>query len=257
MPFGSIFKKLDNIYLVTADDKTISFKNNFLSRLGFSILGMPHIGLRLRARKIMHNLPSKQIDRMLDAGCGTGIYSFSVKDKANMIAAIDISKEKIMHAKKISSFKNIDFQTGDICNLKFSRGFFNLIICSDVLEHIKNDRKALSELSRVLKKDGILLLTLPFDSENNRKTYRKFNHERAGYTLADIKDKMGNSKLKIIRSEYYSYTLSDKLSNFSYKFTNNKMLLGIIFYPIYFACLLLDSLKIGEPNGLFIKLVKE
>src|SRR3989344_1479339 len=126
MAFGSLFSKFKEFQATTADEKVISIKNNFITRLGFKILGIPHIGIRIRARKIIKN------------------------------------------------FKNIEFSIADLCSLPFKKESFDEIICSDVLEHIKNDEEALFELARVLKKEGVLLITGPYRSQNKIQTFKKF-----------------------------------------------------------------------------------
>lgn len=52
---------------------------------------------------------------------------------------------------------------GDVCNLNFESEQFDLLICNHVLEHIKDDRRAMAEIYRVLKKGGIALLLVPLD----------------------------------------------------------------------------------------------
>lgn len=49
----------------------------------------------------------------------------------------------------------------DVTNLPQEDGYFDLVICNHVLEHIPNDKKAISELYRVLKKPGIAILQVP------------------------------------------------------------------------------------------------
>lgn len=253
MPFGSVFSRFEGIDLVTADDIHVHIKNNFLSRAGFRIFGLPHIGIRLRARKIMKNI--NKPERMLDAGCGTGVYSFSLAKKIDKIEAVDISEEKIENAGKISIFKNITFKQGDLCNLKFDSNSFDLAICSDVLEHIKNDKKAMSELMRVLKPNGMLLLTVPSCSYKNKRTYKNYNHERAGYTTRDIeKILFGNGR--IIQAEGYSSAITEILSGVNYKLVSNKIFLALFFYPLYALSLVSDIISRKGHNGMFFRIIK-
>jgi len=254
MPFGSIFSKLEYIDLVTADEVHVRLKNNFISRLAFKVLGLPHMGLRLRARKITKNFINCQ--RMLDAGCGTGIYSFSFAKRVREINAVDISQEKINHANQISIFSNIKFNRGDITKLSFPNNHFDTIICSDVIEHIKEDKKAFSELSRVLKPKGRLLLTIPSNSENNRKTYKKYGHERAGYTKEDIFLLAKQNSLVVEKAEGYSSNLTEKLSSLNYRTLSNKPLLAIIFYPLYLLSIISDSLFKNNYSGYFFLIRK-
>lgn len=254
MPFGDIFSKFKYISLETADGKRIRFKNNLLSKIAFKILGMPHIGLRRRARNIMGS--TKNFDKVLDAGSGSGIYSFSLAKKSRHIEAIDISKSNIAISTKINIFKNIDFRIGDLTQLSYQDKNFDAIICSDVLEHIKNDKKAFSELSRVLKTGGILLLTVPSNSQKNKKTYKQYNHERAGYSLQEIQNLCIKNNLTILKYSGYSSSPAEFLSNINYKLIENKFLLGLFFYPLYGASIISDVLFRKNYSGLFFKIRK-
>src|SRR5215211_7133464 len=155
MPFGSILRIFEHISTTTADDRRVNFTNTYLSKLGFKLVGIPHFGLRLRARKIIQNIPGR-VTTMLDAGFGTGIYSFTLAGRAGSIDAIDIDGKKADYAKKMNSnsFRNVRFQKMDITDLTFADCSFDLIICSDVLEHIKEDERAFYHLARALKKGG-------------------------------------------------------------------------------------------------------
>ncbi len=54
----------------------------------------------------------------------------------------------------------------DICSLSFENESFDCIICNQVLEHINDDEKAISEMGRVLKHDGVAVITVPIDIKN-------------------------------------------------------------------------------------------
>jgi len=61
----------------------------------------------------------------------------------------------------------------DITDMNFEDNFFNVIICSHVLEHIVDDRKAMYELFRVLKLEGFAILQVPI-LKNTKETYEDF-----------------------------------------------------------------------------------
>jgi SAM-dependent methyltransferase len=52
-------------------------------------------------------------------------------------------------------------RTGEVSVLPFADASFDLVCAFDIIEHVEDDRRALSELSRVLKQDGILMLSVP------------------------------------------------------------------------------------------------
>jgi ubiquinone/menaquinone biosynthesis C-methylase UbiE len=101
----------------------------------------------------MKNIPAN-VTRMLDAGFGTGVYSFTLSSMIKSIDAIDIDAQKVDCVKEINPFKNISFQRMDLTNLTFEDSCFDLIICSTVLKYIEKDGAAFSELARVLKRGG-------------------------------------------------------------------------------------------------------
>lgn len=73
------------------------------------------------------------------------------------------------------SDKNVDVYS-DITRLSFRDNMFDLVICSHVLEHVQDDKKAIAELSRVLKKDGNALVMVPQSDVLNK------THEDMGIT---------------------------------------------------------------------------
>ena len=62
----------------------------------------------------------------------------------------------------------------DITDMNFEDNFFDVIICSHVLEHIIDDRKAMSELFRVLKPEGFAILQVPI-SKKAKETFEDFS----------------------------------------------------------------------------------
>ena len=99
-----------------------------------------------RARVIMKYLDSKHGDRVLDARCGIGYYSFELATKFGCkVDGIDIDADDIELAKKISNTTqamNVNFKVCDISELDFSDNTFDKIILSEVLEHIHDDKKS-------------------------------------------------------------------------------------------------------------------
>ncbi len=78
--------------------------------------------------------------------------------------------------KRFRKIKNWDYTTtdlnspiadvkADICNLPFQENEFDLIICNHVLEHIPDDTKAMQELYRILKPDGMAILQVPYEAD--------------------------------------------------------------------------------------------
>lgn len=86
--------------------------------------------------------------RLLDAGCGRVPYRRYFKKITEYIA---------MDSKQNSSVDII----GSVCDMPFKNKEFDSIICSEVLEHLSEPEKGVSEISRILKDSGLLYLTVP------------------------------------------------------------------------------------------------
>ena len=111
---------------------------------------------------------------------------------------------------------------GDITNMSFNNDTFDLIICNHVLEHIIDDNSAMSEIYRVLKKDGIGILQVPIDKslektyedktlvskKQRAKHFGQYDHVRV-YGV-DYKDKLENTGF-IVNLLDYTNQIEDNL----------------------------------------------
>ena len=108
------------------------------------ILKSPHRNL---LEKKLKNLAPQLKGKILDAGSKNRPYDCLLNGE---VIAIDLKPSK----------KNV--QKGDITNLKFGDNIFDGVLSTEVLEYIKEPQKAVSEIHRVLKKEGIALVSTPF-----------------------------------------------------------------------------------------------
>jgi len=117
-----------------------------------------------RARYILHEVEKQKPKKILDIGCGRGFYikSLSLFNFTKEICGIDLNPLYVEKAKKsYPDNKRIRVKTGTIIDLPYPDEYFDFIICSEILEHVPDDKKALRELRRVLKYNGKLLVTVP------------------------------------------------------------------------------------------------
>jgi len=101
--------------------------------------------------------------KVLDMGCGIGYATRYLTKEGFEVVALDIDEISIMQCKFVSNLLGIEHPlvTASITNIPLKNEVFDSIICSEVLEHIPDVRQALSELNRVLKKGGRLVITVP------------------------------------------------------------------------------------------------
>src|SRR3989344_2471859 len=95
----------------------------------------------------------KKNDNILDIGCGAGSVALFLAKKGYRVHGIDISKKAIstcIESARILRLKNASFEQVDFPN-SLPNKKFDVIICTEVLEHLANDNKALYSLFSILK----------------------------------------------------------------------------------------------------------
>ncbi len=112
---------------------------------------------------------TKKEMKVLDAGCGTGIFSLKLAKKGCVVTGIDISRDMMTIAQKKAREHNeltIDFKLMDINSLEFDENVFDAVFSMTAFEFVKQPEKAYAELYRVLKPGGQLLIgTISRDSK--------------------------------------------------------------------------------------------
>ncbi len=128
---------------------------NLLSNVG-------DMSLKRRARRIIEEINPQHGDKILDLGCGTGYYLFLLSNlpvKLNL-TGLDNDKKALDEAKTSLDGK-IKFIIGDSHKLPFKKNFFDKIVASEVLEHLKDDEGSLKAIYRVLKPNGVFVISTP------------------------------------------------------------------------------------------------
>ena len=116
----------------------------------------------LRIIKTLDNFfsPRKTEDlSLLDIGSSTGIIDNILASKFKKVTGVDIDVEAVKFAQKKFKRKNLDFLVGDAMKLPFRNARFDVVICSQVYEHVPSVEKLFLEIYRVLKLSGVCYLT--------------------------------------------------------------------------------------------------
>jgi O-antigen biosynthesis protein len=121
---------------------------------------------------------------VLDAGCGVGYGAEMIaRAGASRVVGIDLAPEAIAAASERVG-EMADFQVGDVQDMPFDEGSFDLVVCFEVLEHLQDPEPALTALKDVLREGGLLIVSSP-----NRGVYPPGNpyhlHE---FTLEELRD---------------------------------------------------------------------
>jgi 2-polyprenyl-3-methyl-5-hydroxy-6-metoxy-1,4-benzoquinol methylase len=105
--------------------------------------------------------------RVLDAGCGVGYGSSFLAESAQHVTGVDIDPESIAYAKERYAAENIEFRVGDLRELALDAASFDAVVSFEVIEHLREQEAFVDELARVLRPDGVLVLSTPNAPETN------------------------------------------------------------------------------------------
>jgi len=237
---------------------------SFFERVYISIFGVPINGLRIRARRVLP-LINHKYKSIMDAGCGTGIFSFEIATKFpnTKVTGIDIDESAVKTNKKIAeklNLKNCFFEVLNLENLSFQNKF-DLILSIDNLEHIEDESIILNKFYNALISDGELILHVPglyrrwkfFGWATN---FHIEGHFRPGYTKEQISTLLNNAGF-IIKDSYYTYGWIETITNnISYWITKaqmkNKLIYAAVFPFLNFFSYLGRNSKPNKGAGVLI-----
>lgn len=106
--------------------------------------------------------------RILDLACGAGYGSRILAEQAVHVTAIDIDADAVAAASKNFPAPNLQFSREDALDLSFDDDSFDVVVALEMLEHLTEQSRLLREIRRVLKPDGILLVSTPNKPVYNR-----------------------------------------------------------------------------------------
>ena len=232
------------------------------------ILGFPlYIGDRVRASHVTRLLNPNKEAILLDAGCGNGVYSLEYVLRGAQVVGVDVSRKRIRQAhmalRASGMIDQASFVVADICNLPIRGSIFNKISCVDVLEHIENDFESASEIKRVLKSCGVLVVHVPqtcpsytlLSSFDRKSSFKSLGHVREGYTFESLTELCDAVDLAIKTSEETFKKFAGLAWEINYRFRDSKI--SSILFPILYSFSKLDFLSKGKGKGLLLVATKE
>jgi len=161
----------------------------------------------------MYSLISREVygKFVCDVGCGAGVGTVKLYERANKVLGIDKNQNNINFAKKMfGSLSDLFFECADLAYNEFVYKA-DVIVCIEVIEHIKNYDNALVHLTNRLDKNGILYITSPNrnNSELGKETPLNKSHVRE-WTLEEFEEIL---KVFFNKVELFNYDFSELKSN--------------------------------------------
>ena len=109
--------------------------------------------------------------RFIDVGAGAGRHSYEALRRGAVVIAYDMDEVELKGvdemfgaleaAGEVPPGGTATIQVGDILDMPYPDGSFDVVLASEILEHVPQDERAISELVRILAPGGILAVTVP------------------------------------------------------------------------------------------------
>lgn len=154
--------------------------------------------------KLVQALNDKTDSRILDVGCAGGyLMRFLEKMGFGEISGIDISDSAVAICKK-KGVKNV--MTADCTKTSFKNSMFDIVTAIDILEHVKDEKAALNEWRRILKKNGRLIVFAPAFTFLWSQHDEICHHYRR-YSRSTLINTLKKVNFTIERSSYWNFSL--------------------------------------------------
>ena len=112
---------------------------------------------------------------VLELATGPGMIARHIATSAASVTATDFAPKMIETARKAKNPENLSFEVADATSLRFEDKSFDVVVIANALHIIPNPEKALAEIRRVLKDDGVLIApNFIFKAGGKRNLWQKF-----------------------------------------------------------------------------------
>ena len=110
-------------------------------------------------------------DDVLECACGTGLLSMVIAGKCRSLTATDFSWKMLERAKKnCSEYGNVTFSQADIMKLAYRDNCFDKVVAGNVIHLLDEPLKAVSELNRVCRPEGTLIIPTYMNKDRKGRT---------------------------------------------------------------------------------------
>ena len=158
-----------------------------------------------RFKRIVKLLGCEKYPVLLEAGTGSGIFLPELSKHCDQLYACDIHHDFDNIAKLCETYKiqNYHLSTQSIDDTNFPDASFDAVVAVSVLEFVPDIQKAVSEIKRILKKDGVFITICPMESS-------LLDFFLSLYTRKPPKDESGDSRQRVSKILEQNFTIVKK-----------------------------------------------
>jgi len=153
---------------------------------------------------------------VLDVGCASGWFLSNIKKKypKSKCVGVDKYKEAVVYGNK--KYKNMKLRQADAHKLPFKARTFDLVVCTEVLEHVEDPKIVLLEIERVLIKNGHAIVEMDSGNFLFRSAWYWWTNIRRGvwrdshihaFNTKKLEKLIKNSRLTVVEKKNFNYTM--------------------------------------------------
>lgn len=178
--------------------------NSFLS------LNIEDPGTTYRTDMVISAINSLRVKDIADAGCGSAELIKKIKNSAENanLSGFDVS-EKIISINK-EKYPDVFFFTANLNENVPSERKFEMVICTEVIEHLRNWEKAIENLADLIQKDGYVIITT--QAGKMHKHHKALDHLKH-FKKEEIENELKKHGLKIVKSHYSGWPFMNLKNN--------------------------------------------
>jgi SAM-dependent methyltransferase len=162
------------------------------------------VGRRKLLRSLLTSLDLPSNAQSIDIGCGVGSNLGLLQSLGFQVVGVDSEIYSLLYATK--RFPTLDLVSGDLLRLPFKPNSIDLIIGTDILEHLAEDALGIKEIHRALKKGGKVLFTVPAFNFLWGIQDVAGRHKRR-YSKRELIGQVERQGFEVLKSSYFNFFL--------------------------------------------------